>query len=337
MPKILNKIPYFSVTCKLLRENWLPSTLVFVLIVALGWTLHVISIYYEHFQWFSSVTITRPDLGVMGDYFGGMLNPLFSLLGLIFIGVTIVQGQRSLKLSKTELELSRKELEASSEALKAQSKTLEMQRFEDTFFSLLNQLNQILNEVTRKRENEGAFSSPSIMLTALGKSYKPEYGFCPGHPDLFLKCAKDELLRNPDVLSQYFRVLYQILKFISMKCPETNVKGPFSAKTLGLSLASDGEKFYSNILRSFVSGDLYFLLVINCYSGEGTDTFYCYRLLVERYAFFEHLNLTKKRGDSGKLLIHGMLLLYDKNAFGSNPSYEYEKDAAAAAFKMIPE
>jgi len=57
--------------------------------------------------------------------------------------VTLFQNQR-------ELSLSRKEFEESKEALQAQAKTLDKQRFEDTFFSLLNQHNLSLERIPQK-------------------------------------------------------------------------------------------------------------------------------------------------------------------------------------------
>ena len=72
----------------------------------------------------------RGDWGAFGDFFGGILNPVFAFLGLIMLVLT-------LKINMQELSLTRKEMEKSAEALEAQSESLQRQNFESTFFNLL--------------------------------------------------------------------------------------------------------------------------------------------------------------------------------------------------------
>jgi hypothetical protein len=67
----------------------------------------------------------------MGDFFGGMLNPLVSLLTLI-VAISVWQLQRE------ELKLTRDELEQTKLAIKDQAETAEQQRQEQRFFDLLN-------------------------------------------------------------------------------------------------------------------------------------------------------------------------------------------------------
>ena len=63
-------------------------------------------------------------LGQMGDFFGGLLNPLVSLLTL-FVAISVWQLQKT-------------ELKATKEAMKSQDKTAKQQRQEQRFFDLLN-------------------------------------------------------------------------------------------------------------------------------------------------------------------------------------------------------
>jgi hypothetical protein len=78
------------------------------------------------------------DLGTWGDFVGGLLNPLLTFLTVIGLLVTIHLQQR-------ELRLTRKELAKSSNALEAQNLTTKQQRFENTLFSMIEMLNQIVN------------------------------------------------------------------------------------------------------------------------------------------------------------------------------------------------
>ncbi|WP_421715687.1 putative phage abortive infection protein [Arcobacter arenosus] len=79
-----------------------------------------------------------------GDYFGGVLNPVFAFLAFIALLITIKLQNEALNQSKDELELTRKELEKSAKAqeeqsasLKLQNKATELQIFENTFFKLI--------------------------------------------------------------------------------------------------------------------------------------------------------------------------------------------------------
>lgn len=101
-----------------MKRNRLLLFLGALLILAIGFALYLYAIYNTAFGSSLAVNTTRTDWGVMGDFFGGTLNPLFSLLGLLMLMATLLQNQK-------ELELSRKELRKSNRALKAQASTLE--------------------------------------------------------------------------------------------------------------------------------------------------------------------------------------------------------------------
>lgn len=76
------------------------------------------------------------NAGVFGDQFG-MVNALFS--GMAFAGliVAITMQRDELKLQREELEMTRCELKGQKEQLSAQNETMQQQKFENTFFHLL--------------------------------------------------------------------------------------------------------------------------------------------------------------------------------------------------------
>ena len=71
------------------------------------------------------------ELGTLGDYVGGMLNPILAFASFIALLYTI-------KLQIDELKLTRDELSQSMKAQQDSANTLSQQRFEMTFFSLLD-------------------------------------------------------------------------------------------------------------------------------------------------------------------------------------------------------
>jgi hypothetical protein len=253
---------------------------------------------------------SRADWGVTGDFFGGLLNPVFSFLGLIMLLATLLQNQK-------ELELSRKELTKSSEALKEQSVTMEKQRFEDTFFSMVDQLSNMQKNITEKQtiySGSGAASLEDSIALNLRNEILSGLGGMPG-----LRTAKQRVLQSSYEINQYFRFLYQLLKFISNNCPDSEIKGKFSVENLRGSNCSQTEKIYSNIVRAFITDDIYFLLAVNCFCANDEDLFFSYRLLVERYAMLEHIHLLPMDQYAIKKQI---VSHYSRNAFGNNPKYE---------------
>ena len=91
-------------------------------------------------------------LGQVGDFLGGFLNPLFALLSFIALLITIVFQSEELKNSREELKLTRKELAKSAEAQEKSFQILEQQRFENTFFSLLENINSNIKYFKENRE-----------------------------------------------------------------------------------------------------------------------------------------------------------------------------------------
>lgn len=78
--------------------------------------------------------------GAFGDQFGAV-NALFS--GLAFAGLiyTIILQRRDLKLQRQEMKEQTREF-------KKENETLRIQRFENTFFNMLSQFQEVVNNIT---------------------------------------------------------------------------------------------------------------------------------------------------------------------------------------------
>jgi hypothetical protein len=327
---------------KFFRENWLLVVMAILLVCAIIFGAYLIKVYASTFKEVFPValsvqpvkptqastttesdepTTTLPDRahwGTMGDYFGGLLNPIFSLLGVFMLLITLFQNQK-------ELALSRKELKKSNKALGKQAETLEKQRFEDTFFSMLDQLNKTLDKIVSERISYRGADKPENIGSIVDRTKESLFG---RHWDFLLnnsgpsliRESKEYLLGVDPTLNQYFRILYQVLKFVSTNSPVTLLAGRFEISILENTKASDSEKFYSNIVRSCVPENVYYLLGVNCFVEGGDDAYYPYKLLVERYAFFEHMPLDTFAVYNQKL-VHEIILHYEKNAFGTSADY----------------
>ena len=124
------------------------SFMYFIFATALIGGIGAIWLYFSKFCNFSFENChVLPNIemwGQTGDFFGGVLNPFFTLVGLFFVIKTIKQNQQALEQSEIELQLSRAELKKSNEALQSQVITAEKQRFETTFFQLLSLFNEVV-------------------------------------------------------------------------------------------------------------------------------------------------------------------------------------------------
>jgi uncharacterized membrane protein len=299
------------------KDNWLLIFLAVVIAIAAIFSWELVKYIEVSFGTFFPKDITRSEWGVLGDLFGGLLNPFFALLGLIMLLVTLFQNQK-------ELSLSRKEFEESADALKSQAVTLDKQRFEDTFFSLLEQHNIALNNITQERthyDSEGKQSK----LDSIAESIKVKifggglyYSLIDSYSGLHEN--KKIFLKHDNKLNQYFRILYQVLKFIASNCPGSTVYMKYSVESLESTACASEEKLYSNIVRSLLSDEVYYLLSINCSCDDKNDSFYKYKLLIERYSFLEHMPLGK--GDNtNNMLLEEIMEHYKCNAFGDNYAY----------------
>lgn len=101
---------------------------------------------------------TSPEQwGQMGDFFGGMLNPVFAFASFIALIYTIRLQSSELQLSRQELSETRQELkrsataqENSGKALADQLAAIEHQKFENRFFKLIEMLNTEYQRVQRR-------------------------------------------------------------------------------------------------------------------------------------------------------------------------------------------
>lgn len=118
-----------------LRDNALTITGSFILISFL------VNMFVPHLCW--------KDLakcGTFGDQFGAA-NALFS--GLAFAGLiyTIMLQRSDLRNQRKELFLQRQEMKRNRAEMIMQNKTLSLQRFENTFFSMMELQQQIVNNL----------------------------------------------------------------------------------------------------------------------------------------------------------------------------------------------
>src|SRR5580765_4092605 len=257
-------------------EDSLPSKATKSLIYAVGLAFILTAIYACWFFMMKRQPLSADSStwGSFGDFVGGVMNPIVALVALYWL-------TRSISIQKQELHDTRTVLEE-------QTKSGEIKRFEETFFSLLGEHNSLLESLRNTPDDRlGVLEVRSYVF---GRSANIEE-------------AKRYLSEKDLVIGHYFRLLYQIMKFIALKCPSSTC-GQWQFKSMeSQSNPSPEEKFYSNILRSALDARTSQLLAINCYSIGPNDSYYAYRRLIERYAFLEHMPFKAPGKDPSPVLL----------------------------------
>lgn len=117
--------------------------------------------------------------------------------------------------------------------------------------------------------------------------------------------------------SNFYRMLYQVLKFISDR--EKVINNNFiSNKCTSARPVSQEVKNYTNIIRSYLDTNTLFCLAINCFClNEENGEYERYKKLLERYEFLEHLPTYDARNKFIRISFP-IWLSYDQQAFGKS-------------------
>lgn len=217
----------------------------------------------------------KPNAGTIGDMFGS-INSLFSGLALAGIILTILLQRNELKLQREELKLTRNEFES-------QNKTLKLQRFENTFFSLLNLHHEIVANMEllittkttqgiNKTEKERIYKGRKVF----DKKYSLFVAMLGTNESNYEEIYSNIYLNSSHLFGHYFRNLYQIFKLVDY----TNFDSNYSRNY-------EEQYKYISIIRAQLSDNEMTLLFYNCLHKNGREKF---KPLIEKYTFFKNLN-----------------------------------------------
>lgn len=267
----------------------------------------VIIVCVAYFLFFYFVVhVNMEKRGQFGDMFG-FIGALFS--GLAFAGliVTMLQQREDLQNQKDEIKLQRQDLEAQTEALrlqkeeiaqtnkelKEQNKTIMLQRFENTFFNMLDMQQKILNEL--RYLQTGDFVLEHVGRKAIKELYSDIYYQCKVKKISTLDGCLNEYYQYVEdgQLDHYFRHLYRIIRYVD---------------DYDINVLSVEEKYkYLCLLRAQLSKDELLIIFYNCISEYGCDKF---KPLVEKYALFKNIRV-------------GSLILTDHSSEFKKSAYEF--------------
>jgi Putative phage abortive infection protein len=250
-------------------------------------------------------------IGTFGDFVGGTLNPVFAFISFLALLYTINIQLKELALSRQELRLTREELSKSADALQSQNETSKRQRFENTLFSMIGVLNQIVVDMdigglNNTKSGRDCFNVFFTQLEALysQRGYHISMGDSPAliekrkqHSKSRLNTAYDKFyLSTHTELGHYFRVLFNIFRYIDRNEIE--------------------EDIYHKLFRAQFSDQELLIIFYNTLSQQG-------RPLMEyakKFALFDNLN-------TEALFRKEHMDLMDPEAFAANPRLLPREDA----------
>ena len=234
--------------------------------------------------------------GSFGDFFSGVMNPIIAFFAFYWL-------TRSVIMQRKELRATQDILVETEKAQRAQVVTQEKKRFEDTFYSLLSQMN-----IVHQGLNEEVILHNKKALSKIDTLHK----CIVGGRHLESLSDKAQVMRDDQVCSHYFRILYQLLTFVLLNTRERAVIHSFESSIT--TDVADNEKMYTNIVRAFLDQTTIQLLAINCVQIGNDINFDRFKILIERYSLLEHLST--ERFPWMEELKH----VYDPSTFGSHPT-----------------
>jgi hypothetical protein len=253
------------------------------------------SIYYFYIK-----GINDFELNLLGDFLSGSVASIWSLAGLFFIYVAflgqkqqLLNQQLEIMYSQLEVKNTRLELAGQKEEMKIQNATLKQQKFENTFFNLLNLLSSVVNSIDiRNKRTQNIISSGrdcfkifyDEFITAINKDNEKITGFLIENISTgdVIKTYESYFKKNQSDLSHYFRSVYHIIKFIDNSDIED-------------------KKRYIGLLRAQVSSYEQILIFYNCFHPFGKKL----KILAKKHKLFKNL-------DDGLLLNNNHYIEFQK-------------------------
>ena len=217
------------------------------------------------------------DWGVLGDYFGGLMNPVISFATLL--------------VAYAVWKLQRVELDETKQALKDQAETAERQRQEQRFFDLLNVYYRT-TDALRFDQRFGGIGAPRHTESFYGKDAISQWFLSQG--------AVSEFLRDT---GQYHRAREAtdgsvgngaFLASLGREWADSNASERFGTLlrtietvfSVASTLLTHDQRSYLELLKSQLSNSELSLIGYQLLFNEGSSPI---RTHVERYGLFEHM------------------------------------------------
>lgn len=226
--------------------------------------------------------------GQIGDFIGGMLNPLLSFVALMAV-------LYSVRMQRKELRLAREEAQENFQVQVQQRQNFERQNFEAVFFRLLDIHTRLANEV--KISGSTDFRNSSARNLHIGRdafkyAFRTLFGTRANKASEYIVHVKERVKyfddHYSDNLAHYFRNFYQILKHVdSFGIDPLKLSRRYSFAAVRQFVSQyRAQRNYANMLRAQLDSAELGVLFFNCLTIKGAGLKY----YVERYSMLKHFD-----------------------------------------------
>jgi hypothetical protein len=229
--------------------------------------------------------------GQIGDFVGGVLNPILSFIALLAVVLSLRSQASELKAARAEAKASQITQAQQTKIFKEQSKLIERQSFETVFFGLLD-----LH--TKNSETAKFFHMATAVIGADAfESYSKKYNVDTvavtiGSADIPAKYIMDRAQsfheKSREALGRYFRTLFEFLLYIdNYGVPQR--RSPLYVNPVLIkgfeTPDSITKKTYAGIVAATFSVYESECIMLYCLTPEGKDL----KSLCEKYGLLKHL------------------------------------------------
>lgn len=228
--------------------------------------------------------------GQIGDFVGGLLNPLLSFAALMAV-------LYSLRAQNKELALARLESKENQRIQAQQSAIFERQNFESVFFRLLDIHSRLANELVMvysvssfgKFEEKQAVGGEAFKYIVSNHfPFGRNISSVEAYKKSLLDASRTLSLRYQKQFAHYFRNLYQILKQIdSLGMDPLRLARPSSmANARAWAENYNTQRNYANMLRAQLSSMELNVILLNSLTLKGEGMKY----YIERFSLLKHID-----------------------------------------------
>jgi hypothetical protein len=275
------------------------GVLLVLLLVAVFW----------HFQFGGNLPwleIKHPESaqywGQIGDFFGGILNPLLSFLALIAVSL-------SLRSQTAELKSAREEAAKSLNAQNVQTKVYERQSFESVFFGLLELHSKNMESMRRKINGAAGLT----FFTQEADIYNVRSAFLSAESldetSAVALVATEFMKANGERMAHYFGTLLELLDYVDSYGRIELKRRPLIEFT-GPSPETQIRQRYARIVRAVLSSAELHLVFLYCVTPDGEHL----KPMVEKYSLLKNYDI------KNSISVEVKHFYLKAKAFGSTPA-----------------
>ncbi|KKJ76568.1 hypothetical protein WH95_12220 [Kiloniella litopenaei] len=268
-------------------KNWLPKLFLgMVFFIVIAFITITFSPTFRNFltSIISIDGVISQKWGVIGDFFGGFLNPIVSLAAFGGVIYTVLLQRKELSLQRDELQITNEQLKASAEAQQEQSDHLSLQSFENILFKLIDRHCSNIENMRGKVGTVELFGSTLLIhiignvIKAVGKTSPKNVTNNGRNKEQFIEALHNRNLAT--FFTIYLRLSYRIYKYIWIYFGSTEEP-------------SDQELSYAKLFRAHFTNEELFFLFVNSLTPEGHK----YKKFIIRYKLLDNFDESKLPDD----------------------------------------